>query len=388
MERGRKRVFNAGIPAHIDQSALPKGIYWDNNRWYVLDPHPDGGRPRKRTVAWRSARLSELHAIMEARAGRNPRGCIAHLVALFEASTEFAELARRTQADYVWLAKQACSYVLSDGRTLGECQVEKQTVPGMQRLLETLAKGRPATRTQPAIPATPTKANQILRYLRRLFAWGGRHGHCSRNPGQGVRLVREVAKHKMPSMDAYDRVLTFARDRGALKAHSAGSVSPYMHAVMVLAFGVRLRGIEVNTLTDAHLLDVGILSNRRKGSEDNITRWYPELRDAVAWLKAYRQARWEAMKRPIPMQPEQRQLLVSESGMPLTKSSLDSAWQRMIRSAIKAGVIADTERFSLHGLKHLGITYSDDPAAGGHKSEAMRRRYDHRLKTVEPPHRA
>ncbi|SBV53349.1 phage-related integrase [Xanthomonas bromi] len=57
MTRGRKRRFNPNIPGHIEQEALPKGIYWENGRWYMLADHPEGGRQVKRTVAFRSARL-------------------------------------------------------------------------------------------------------------------------------------------------------------------------------------------------------------------------------------------------------------------------------------------------------------------------------------------
>lgn len=152
---------------------------------------------------------------------------------------------------------------------------------------------------------------------------------------------------------------------------------------MVLAYAVRLRGIEVDTLTDAHLQHEGIRSNRRKGSRDNVALWTKELRAAVTWLQGYRDERMQAHGRPIPIKPEQRRLLVSESGTPLTKSALDSAWQRMVRRAIAEGVIEKDQRFALHGLKHLGITDSEDKGAGGRVTEAMRQLYDHSVPVVK-----
>jgi site-specific recombinase XerD len=385
MGRGRKRLFNPAIPAHIDQAALPRGIYWGDNRWYVLAPHPEDGRPQKRTAAYARARLSELHAIVEEMRSGDRRGSLAALIDLFEKSSEFKELATRTQKDYQWLGKQASAYVLKDGSTLGTQRIAHLTVPAMQRMVETLATGREATRLQPQLPATPTKANQLLRYLRRLFAWGVRHGHCKHNPAKGVRQVKEVADPKMPSHDAFAAVLAFARERGRLIAHTRGSISPYLPAVMVLAYNVRLRGIEIDTLTDAEILPEGILSNRRKGSRDNITAWNPELREAIRWLQQYRQDLVAANGWVTPIRPDQRRLLVNESGQPLTREALASAWQRMIRAAINAKAIAPEQRFSLHGLKHLGITDSEDKAAGGHRTEAMRQRYDHEVPTVQPP---
>jgi integrase len=59
---------------------------------------------------------------------------------------------------------------------------------------------------------------------------------------------------------------------------------------------------------------------------------------------------------PIPIRAEQRFLFVSELGTPLTRSGLNTAWQVLIRAAIEAKVIAPEERFTLHGLKHRGVT--------------------------------
>lgn len=54
MARGRKRKFKPDLPAHIDQSALPRGIYWEENRWYVLVDVP--GRRRPRSGRWPTPR--------------------------------------------------------------------------------------------------------------------------------------------------------------------------------------------------------------------------------------------------------------------------------------------------------------------------------------------
>lgn len=61
------------------------------------------------------------------------------------------------------------------------------TVPMIQRLVETLAQGREASKLQPALKARPSKANHALRYLRRTFGWSIRHGVCTHNPAKGAR---------------------------------------------------------------------------------------------------------------------------------------------------------------------------------------------------------
>lgn len=42
--------------------------------------------------------------------------------------------------------------------------------------------------------------------------------------------------------------------------------------------------------------------------------------------------------------------------MSCKQSALDSSWQRAIAMAIRGGVIAEEDRFSLHGLKHRSVT--------------------------------
>ncbi len=54
----------------------------------------------------------------------------------------------------------------------------------------------------------------------------------------------------------------------------------------------------------------------------------------------------------------------------------------MVRRAVGEGVIEKDQRFALHGLKHRGITDSEDKAAGGHVTEAMRQLYDHSVPVV------
>ena len=150
----------------------------------------------------------------------------------------------------------------------------------------------------------------------------------------------------------------------------------------------RLRGIEVTNLTDAHHLATGLMCERRKGSLDSITPWNRELRWAWAWLRRYRSLRTEAHKRPVPLRPAARRLLVTQSGTPLARSTLKTAWQRLIVAAIDSGVIAAEDRFNLHGLKHRGIT--DTPRAdkrdgAGHVNPEMTVRYGHSVPVVATP---
>lgn len=129
-----------------------------------------------------------------------------------------------------------------------------------------------------------------------------------------------------------------------------------------------------------------------KGSNDNIVKWTPRLKtawDAAVAVRAQTLARPTNRRRPIPIRPEQRFIFISESGTPLTKAGLDNAWQDLIVAAIEKKIIAAEERFTLHGLKHRGITdtvgkKAEKKAASGHKSDAMLDLYDHEIAVVEP----
>ena len=386
MGRGRKRKHSPTIPAHIDQSRLPAGIYWDKSgsgRWYVLEPHPEGGKRRAKVVASSDARLSDLHAIMEQRQGKSARGTLGYVIERFQESTEYAALAAKTREDYDYAARVAKKFKTKLGCTLDALQIDRLTTPALQRIVEVIAKG---TDTD---PPRPSKANHLLRFLRRMFAWGIRHGHCTSNPAEGCKEAKERKQFRMPEHDAYITVRRFAQERGTRKAHTKGSCPPYLWIVMELALLCRLRGIEVIRLTDANATDVGIRVNRVKGSNDNVVRWSPRLRaawDAACTLRAETLAKHA---RPVPIRAELRFLFVDKTGTPLKKNALNKAWQSLMNTALEEKAITAEQRFTLHGLKHRGITdtkgnRSDKQQASGHKSAAMLDVYDHDLPVVEP----
>lgn len=210
----------------------------------------------------------------------------------------------------------------------------------------------------------------------------------------------------MPMHEVMDNVIAYARERGARQARTEGSCPPYIWIVMAIAYRCRLRGVEVMMLTDANKLDEGVLGLRRKGSLDTITAWSPELVDAWDAAVAARKRVFEKLSAKkgyvVPLLAKDRPLLVSEKGTPLVKldaegnpedrTTLDSAWQRFMRLAIKDGVLTKEQRFTLHGLKHRGVTDTEGgkaerKEASGHKTDAMAQLYDHNVPVVQPAQR-
>ncbi|MGY3265855.1 site-specific integrase [Lysobacter sp. HA35] len=371
----RQRKHNPSIPSHIDQNAIPKGVYWDatgKGRWYRFVQSE--GKPARETLAGPAAKLSDLHAMIEP---QELAGTVEWLSKQYHASAKFAKLAKSTQDDYEYSRDVALGIKTTSGTTFGKLEAKRLAAAHIQRIVDRLDN-----------EGTPTKANKVLRYLRLLFRWGVNRGLCPHNPAQGVEAAQERKKRRLPPTDVYTALLRFAQERGALKAHTEGSVAPYLWLVMELGYMCRLRGIETVTLTLAAETPEGIQTNRRKRSRDSLVQWNPRLRAAWDAAVALRQATLTRLKRPEMLRLEDRALFLSQGGEPLSKSGLDTAWQRLIKLAIEKDVIAPEQRFGLHDLKRKGGT-----EAAGSKgerqdalgvSDAMMKVYDHSVPRVKP----
>lgn len=158
MARGRKRKLDPTIPAHIDQAKIPKGIYWDKTgagRWYVREPRPEGGTAAP-TVAGPKAKLSDLHAIIEQRSGKDAAGTFGYVITQFAASREYAGVSKATRKDYDYCADIVRATKTKLGCTLDALQVDKVPTPAIEKLIEEIAKGTPESRpgVGDAVPAS------------------------------------------------------------------------------------------------------------------------------------------------------------------------------------------------------------------------------------------
>lgn len=387
---GRKRKADPTIPRHIDQGKIPTGLYWDGRkggRWYVFDRKP-GERPKRKNVATKTASLADLHLIAEARAGKASSKVMRGLAEAFEDSDQFKKLSQNSRDDYTYCKTVVVDFKFPNGGRFGDLVTKRIVRPVVQGLIDSLAAGTERDKAGGLIP-TPSKAAHVQRYLRRLFRWGENRGYNDSNPADGVELPVERKRRRLPDRDVMQNLVKFARAQAGGRGKE-GSVAPYLWAMIVIGYRCRLRPIEVRTLSDANALKEGIQTNRRKGSRDNITEWSPELREAWDYLVERRNAIWnnEKKKRPVPIRAEDRILVVNHAGEPLLKSTFNSAWRRLLDSAIKAEVMTDDHRFGAHDLKRRGIT--DTPGtrpekqrASGHVNEHMLETYDFELPLVK-----
>lgn len=328
------------------------------------------------------------------------RGMVGWVIARYQESADFAALAESTRRLYRYCATVAQGYHIHNGRgaSLDTLFVDRLRLPVIQRVVETIAKGR-----QESVPGaadaqapSPSKANHLLLYLHRVFAWGRRHGHCQTNPAAGAKRVPVRARSGMPTRVAYEAVLKFAQVRGALTVSSSGAPAAgvpasYLWPLMEIKYLCRMRSIEVLALTDAHASEQGIYVARRKRSHDNIVQWSPRLRaawDAALAVRATLRARRSNRFRTLPS-PERRFIFVSPDLERWSAGGLSAAWNQLMRSAVEEKVIAQEQRFTLHGLKHRGVTDTQGSRrskqiASGHQTEAMVRLYDHAVPVVAP----
>ena len=384
MRRGRPRRFDPTVPKHIDQAKLPTGAYWDSRDrvWYTLTK--DGAKATRRRIAGASATLAELHHVLQELNTANSTGTIRWLHEEFQASEQWNELSPHSQRDYNNCLARLTRLKTKVSGTGDLLVANRLSRPDVQLIVDEIAK------------KTPSMANHVKRYLGRLFTWAmqRKRMRVRANPAHEIDAATEVADSKMPTPEAMEAVIAFARERGARKAHTKGSCPPYIWPAMVLTYRCRQRGIEALLLSDADDHAEGIYTNRRKGSKDNITSWSPELREAWDAAIAYRREVWKRKKKEHPIRAKDRPVLVNQKGETLatlndkdevvTRSTFDSAWQRFIKMAIRDGAITEEQRFSLHGLKHRGITDSEDKTSGGHVDPGMVKRYDHEVPIVAP----
>ena len=209
------------------------------------------------------------------------------------------------------------------------------------------------------------------------------------NPALGIEAPIKRKQRRLPRHNVMEVLIDRATARGRLASHEPGGCPEYLTIVMELAYLCRLRGIEVVALTDVNEMEEGLLTNRRKGSLDNIVRWTPRLRSVWDSAKAIRAKTWERRQTAIPIAPSRRHIIVVSHGGPLRKSSLDTAWQRFITLAIADGTITPEERFALHDLKRRGITdttgnRAEKQEASGHRDQKMMDVYDLSIPVVAP----
>lgn len=254
------------------------------------------------------------------------------LIDQYLASPRYKRLAKSTAAHYRGYAGGICERKLQGGALFGDVPVDKITRPVIARYRDSRAEA-------------PIAANRELQFLSAVFSWALEQGYATINPAQGVEKNPQKPRDRYVQDWEYRLVLELA--------------PTWLAAAMELAYLCCARRGEVLALSRDSLLEDGIYLKRTKGSDSEITRWSPRLRDAVALAKSHNRDTLS------------RYLLHDKKGGPIRVRAFTSAWQRLMRKAVAAGL---PEAFPFHDLKARGYTDRKDHNAG-HRSARMHEVY-------------
>ena len=376
---GRPRSKKSTCPSHIDASKLPKNCYWDNSgkgHWYT-NYVDDDGRRRRVKIAGRDATLADLHRLIEEQDGVL-MASFQWLADEFEKSPQFRQVSKAQRKDWIYCKKVVVTFPSRNrGIPLGQTDRAKWTTPNIQKIIDTVADTR-----------GPSSAKHVYTYLKRVFNWGVNRGYSQKNPVQAIELPKERKRRRLPPIEVVNSLVMFAQERAQRISRTKGSCPHYIWMALELSYLNRLRGIEVFKTTDAQVTESGLECVRAKGSSDNVTKWNPRLRNVVDAAQAYREGIWAKKKRPYPMRPEHRHLLVNASGDSIKQSSWQSSWRRFMELAIKEEIITKEQWFGLHDMKRRGATdtkgtKAEKMEATGHHSRQMLDIYDHSVPLVD-----
>jgi len=341
----------ATFPPHIDPNKLPNGVVFDprgRGAWRYRKGHGRKIRGRSIRLGDAALTLAEIWSAVE-RLSINAIGSIQELSLLFQESADWLDLKPSTQKDYLNCHKAICATITRSGVLLGDMPLNAWTPGAVRRYRDTRRK------------SSISRAASEVRYLKRVFAWGVEYEYVISNPAKEVKPKAAEARKHYVSDGEYRFVLDLARQSG----------SPYLANIMELAYMCRLRLSEVLDLDRSCLLKEGLLAVRRKGSKDALVTWTAHLRTAI----------------DPPGQTSIRWLFVSKSGGRMAETTVQTAWQRLMKSAVEGGL---KERFTLHDLKRKGVSdfEGDKLAASGHRSPQMLQIYDVLPATVAPTEKA
>lgn len=198
-------------------------------------------------------------------------------------------------------------------------------------------------------------ANRCHTFLSTLFSWGYERNHIDRNPAKGIKKFHEKPRDRYIEDWEYELVYKIAQE----------SAYPWIAPMMEFAYLCRMRANEIRALTKDHIKSEGVFVERSKGSKNEITEWSSRLKLAFSDAESLIQLKSCSL------------LFPSASGGVIPKTSFDSAWRRVRKSAMDHGL---THSFNFHDIKAKGITDHENKS-GGHRSYKMELIYD-RLPSV------
>lgn len=161
-----------------------------------------------------------------------------------------------------------------------------------------------------------------------------------------------------------DRYVTDAEY--ATQLEWAAQIVDWLPVAFELTYLLASRGVETLDIRLSDLTAEGINVDRRKGSRDNTILWTDRLRAAVDSARQLHTTRDIRTADPY--------LIPNRTGGQLKRSTL-SSHQSDLKIKMRAAGLGGVY-WTMQQLKAKGVSDSDDKTVAGHKTEAMRQRYD------------
>ena len=222
-----------------------------------------------------------------------------------------------------------------------------------------------------------SQCNQQLSYLATLYKHGMQYipelAQLPKNPVHGIETFETNTCTRLVTDEEYQIQYDVAAENPANG----------LCILFELTLGLAARGVEALDLKLSDCQPEGILVRRRKKSLTNLIEWSADPaipKEESRLYQAYLSALERHKKHKI--LPDDPPLLISRKGDKLGASGLQSAMVRLRKKLADRGL--NDVFWTMHMLKHKAITESEDKRMAGHKTEAMRQRYDHSIERFKP----
>lgn len=275
----------------------------------------------------------------------------------YQASKHYKQLAPKTQSRNINLSRifDMALEINSKPSKLAELHITSVNKPlfqsiALQREADYQAEGKKGS----------VQVNREITLISSAISWGINYLpelaeiDVGTNPLKGLKKLDEPKNERYVTDGEYQLQLEYS------------DINDYLAPVYELTYLLACRGSETLNIRLSDCTKEGILVRRTKGSSHNIIKWSPRLRAAYDSARALHKSRTITDIDPY--------LLPGFSGGRLNAETVRTAMQR-----VKKKMIADDcgqFYWSLHLLKSKAVSDSLDKKVAGHKTEAMRNRYD------------
>ena len=308
MNRPRDRASASGLLPRME--ARP----WRDGKTISYRYHPAGGKP----INLGTDRAEALRKVLDMNGQADDSGTINRLWQQYQQSPAWRDLRERTQADYT-------DYSVPLLAVFGNVTAAQITAPDVARYLRIERS------------SAPKRANREISLLGNLIGLAIERGEATANPCRGgqVRRNAERPRSEAPSTAQIEALAAFAQAKAgqwrliALAAQFAALVGARQAELLPLIWPAW-------DATEVRL-------QRAKQRKGVVKVERIESSQALAALREQLQA--------LAKDGRLGAVFPNRQGNPYTASGFAAMWGKLMRAAIKAGVIEAGQRFAFHDLR-------------------------------------